>query len=124
MGGSDGVLLPLSGTTLFRDVWSPSDDGVTWDLVTDSAEWSAREGISGQSSGNDLVIAGTSLVAIGGEKGFLPWDCFDDLWTNDDGKAWTKQRSNNDWKCRTGHVVAQQPIDDGSVTMWLAGGFL
>merc|ERR1712070_1079433 len=93
MAGSDGLLPPAGfNTTLFNDVWGSSDEGASWHRVTEKAAWPAREGFTGQSSGNDVVVAGSSLAVMGGEKGYLPWSYFSDIWTSEDGANWTLQR--------------------------------
>ena len=49
MAGGEG--LPRyaggSGATLYNDVWASSDDGATWELVTENADFKAREGFTG-----------------------------------------------------------------------------
>lgn len=136
MGGSDGLLPPAGfHTKLFNDVWVSADDGATWKCVLQNAAWQAREGFTGQSSGNDVVVAGASLSIIGGEKGYLPWGFFSDIWTSEDGAEWTLQRKAAEWagfsggsiwnlKGRSGHIVASQRHDDASTTLWLSGGYL
>lgn len=137
MAGSDGLLPPAAqNATLFNDVWASSDDGANWELVTAKAAWKAREGFTGQSSGNDIVIAGESLGVFGGEEGYFPDFYFADIWTSEDGANWVKQREQADWagegggdplwqkKGRSGHIMASQAMPDGSQTLWLSGGFL
>eukprot|EP00756_Hemistasia_phaeocysticola_P022305 Hpha_TRINITY_DN15826_c1_g2::TRINITY_DN15826_c1_g2_i1::g.190076::m.190076 len=131
MGGSNGLLPPAGfGTTLYNDVWVSSDLGATWTLATPSAQWGKREGFSGQSSGNAIVIGGQSLAVIGGEKSYLPTGFYGDVWTSEDGANWTQQTKTAAWaglsggsvwelKGRSGHIVAQS---EG--TLWLAGGYL
>jgi len=131
MGGSNGLLPPAGfGTTIYNDVWSSADEGATWSLVTEKAQWDKREGFSGQSSGNAIVIGGKTLSIIGGEKGYLPTGFFGDVWTSEDGANWTEQVKTAEWagisggsiwdiKGRSGHIVAQS---EG--TLWLAGGYL
>jgi hypothetical protein len=136
MAGSDGLLPPAGfNTTLFNDVWVSNDEGATWECVAERTLWPAREGFTGQSSGNDVVIAGSSLAVMGGEKGYLPWSYFSDIWTSEDGANWTLQRKAAEWtgfsggsiwnlKGRSGHIVASQHHHDGSATLWLSGGYL
>lgn len=128
MGGSNGLLPPAGfGTTLYNDVWMSADEGVTWSLVTEHAQWDKREGFSGQSSGNAIVQDGKYLTIIGGEKGYLPTGFYGDVWTSEDGANWTQQAEKAGWaggsiwnyKGRSGHIVAQS--ED---TLWLAGGYL
>jgi len=136
MAGSDGLLPPAGfHTKIFNDVWVSADEGVTWKRVLTNAAWHAREGFTGQSSGNDVVVAGKWLSIMGGEKGYLPWSYFSDIWTSDDGANWTLQRKKAEWaglsggsiwnlKGRSGHIVASQRHSDESTTLWLSGGYL
>jgi hypothetical protein len=136
MAGSDGLLPPAGfGTTLFNDVWVSNDEGKTWELATADAGWAAREGFTGQSSGNDVVVAGESLVIMGGEQGYFPTGFFGDIWSSKDGVEWVQRREKTEWtgfsseslwnlKGRSGHIVTSQKKEDGSSVFWLSGGYL
>lgn len=136
MGGSDGLLPPAGfGTTIFNDVWVSSDEGASWELATAQAPWAAREGFTGQSSGMDIVIGGSSLTVMGGENGYLPWGYFGDVWSSEDGATWVQRREKAEWagfssrsiwnlKGRSGHIVASEQKNDGTTTLWLSGGYL
>lgn len=98
--------------------------------MTPAAQWKPREGFSGQSSGNAIVIGGKTLAIFGGERGYLPWRFFGDVWTSEDGANWTEQSKKAGWAGissgslwdvfgRSGHIVAQS---EG--TLWLMGGYL
>jgi len=136
MAGSNGLLPPAGfHTTLYNDVWVSKDEGSTWNLVNASPSYAAREGFTGQSSGNAVVIGGKSLAIMGGERSYLPTGFFSDIWTSEDGASWTLRKEHAEWtgwsggslwnlKGRSGHIIASQSNTDGSSTLWLSGGYL
>ncbi len=86
----------------FNDVWR-SDDGATWEEVTDAAPWSPR-------AGGAVAVKDGELLLLGGEAGFvcspLP-DCeppyFNDVWSTTDGATWEEVTAAADWSSRPGH---------------------
>lgn len=90
-----------------NDVWS-SADGITWDLVTEAAPWTARMWFS-------LVAYRDHLWVLGGwnkEDGN-----FGDVWYSKDGEHWTQMTADNIWSKR--HEHSAWVFDD---KIWLAGG--
>lgn len=53
----------ISGSEFFSDVWS-SRDGVTWEMVTESAPWPAQAGAV-------VVVKNGYMYLTGGEDGFI-----------------------------------------------------
>ncbi len=106
-GGSrndDSAVVGPGGPTreYFNDVWR-SDDGATWEQVTDAAPWSPR-------AGGAAAVKDDRLFLLGGEEGFvcspLP-DCeppyFNDVWSTADGTTWEEVTPAADWSSRPGH---------------------
>lgn len=83
------------GRYFLNDVWS-SSDGVKWTQLTPNAEWSKR-------SGARLVVHSGRLLLIGGEVGFTPEAQLGDIWSSDDGKAWTLVSATPGYTARSGH---------------------
>ncbi|GMI07299.1 hypothetical protein TrVE_jg838 [Triparma verrucosa] len=73
--------------TQLVDIWSSSDTGESWSLVTDSPGFSER-------SGHGVVVtSGGDILVIGG------WPHLHDAWLSEDQGASFKQISNNVWNC-------------------------
>jgi hypothetical protein len=90
LGGEFGFLcqpLPCD-PPYFNDVWR-SQDGITWELVTDSAGWSPRPG-------HQVGVAGNKFVLFGGfGQSMNPDDPFGsanpmDVWVSENGADWEK----------------------------------
>jgi hypothetical protein len=71
--------LPFCDPPYFNDVWR-SPDGVNWELVTASAEWSPRPG-------HQCVVYDDKFVLFGG-FGLLQNPV--DFWVSEDGVSWTE----------------------------------
>ncbi|MDH4070063.1 MAG: T9SS type A sorting domain-containing protein [Ignavibacteria bacterium] len=69
--------LPFCDPPYFNDVWR-SSDGVTWEVVTDSAAWSPRPG-------HHVAVIGDKFVLFGG-FGLLANPI--DMWVSTDGATW------------------------------------
>ena len=87
----------------YQDVWR-SEDGATWESMTDTAPWEPRAGAA-------TVVRDDLLFLFGGEDGFtcdpLP-DCeapyFNDVWVTADGATWEQVTASAAWSPRPGHV--------------------
>ena len=56
-----------------NDVWSSSDGGINWDLVTNSAAWSTR-------SGHTSVVSDSKIYVLGGSGSIIK----NDVWSSSD----------------------------------------
>ena len=90
LGGEFGFLcqpLPCD-PPYFNDVWR-SQDGITWELVTDSADWAPRPG-------HQVALAGDKFVLFGGfGQSMDPSNPFGsanpmDIWISYNGADWDK----------------------------------
>ncbi|MBT8208769.1 MAG: hypothetical protein HKN94_09245 [Acidimicrobiales bacterium] len=108
LGGSqndDSSIIGANGPQriYYNDVWR-SDDGASWQLMTESAPWEPR-------AGGVLVVKDDAMYLLGGEDGFtcspLP-DCeapyFNDVWRSVDGASWDLVAPEAGWSPRPGHV--------------------
>ena len=97
-GWSDGVFL--------NDIWS-SENGDSWQLITDQASWSAR-------SGHAVVVFQDRLWLIGG---FGSGQYHSDIWVTEDGETWHQVVADAPWRGRESHqVVVYQDA------LWIIGG--
>jgi hypothetical protein len=79
-GGSKFAKWP---TYVYNDVWK-SKDGINWDLVTDSADWSPRIHFSTIAFDNKIwVFDGTTTTEA----------LTNEVWYSEDGKKWNKLNS-------------------------------
>ena len=114
MGGR-GPFNPLFGTELFNDVWSSSDQGRSWQKISD-AEWSARGYFQALRRGRHVYVLGGQNFDILPNP-LYPNSCapfvpclpfvpnstfFKDVWVSDDGANWAEITSNADWEGRAG----------------------
>ena len=92
-----------------NDVWS-SLDGITWDLVTDSADFPPRYWHSGVVFKNKMWVIGGSL-RDGGHFG-------NDVWNSDDGKKWNLVVDSAPFlpRCTHSSLIYQNKI-------WVIGGY-
>lgn len=110
----------VNRTLAANDVWS-SEDGVNWTLVTDHAQWPSRGMIHGH-----VVHQGKLWIMGGGNKGNTADPRhgetvteYNDVWSTEDGKNWTRVLAHAPWRPRTHFSVATFDgkifITDGSV---------
>lgn len=101
-----GMRAPTAQTK--NDVWC-SEDGVNWQLVTESAPWRPRLWYS-------TVVYRNRMWVLGGWTSEKDGNC-GDVWYSEDGKNWTEFKSAISWSKRHEHAafVFQDKI-------WVAGG--
>lgn len=92
---------PGAFRTFYTDVWS-SDNGKDWELLTDKPGWKGR-------SGPRLVSFSGKLFIIAGEVGFTTKTQLADVWSSDDGKAWSLVTASPAYTARSGHGVVVTP---------------
>lgn len=106
------VIIP---SEFFKDVWR-SADGVSWELMTDDAEWAVvpengsvsagRAGLSAVNFKGKLWVMGGSQGddnSIGG--GLNERVLFNDVWFSEDGSEWHLATDNAPWEARAGGVA-------------------
>jgi len=79
----------FTDNTQLADVWSSSDDGKTWDLVTEHPAYTPR-------SGHGVVTYGGYMILIAG------WPQLSDMWYTTDGADW-KLTTGLPWNCDSMH---------------------
>lgn len=102
----------LPGHSASNEVWS-SADGVSWEQVTPSAEWSPRIAAG-------LVVFKNKLWLLGGTENYYFGDASslkNDVWSSDDGKTWKRATAQAPWSPRAYH---QAVVHGGK--MWVLGG--
>ncbi len=92
----------------YNDVWS-SEDGITWEQVSEGAPWQARLWFSS-------VVYRERIWVIGGWSN-NPYKNHSDVWSTKDGKTWEQLKSNIIWKER--HEPSAFVFKD---KIWVAGG--
>lgn len=114
----DGKMWVMGGvkidtnTTVFNDVWS-SEDGVTWECQTESAEWSARAGLVSVVYDGKMWIMG----------GYYNTEYESDVWSSEDGMTWTLEMESHspststEWGDRKGHTANVFASE-----LWVIGG--
>jgi len=100
----------------FNDVWKSCDEGRSWACVTQSAEWSPREGFAYTVAGGKMLIIGGTVHDVGG--------AVNEVWASDDGERWQLLGSNvtepaNAWAPR--YALTAVTMSNGEVL--IAGGF-
>ena len=103
MGGSYSDF--FGKLTRFNDVYS-SSNGKTWNLVTNSAKWSARED-------HAAVVFDDQIWIMGGFNGSYK----NDVWSSTNGKDWNLVTSSAKWSVRSG---LQSVAFNGK--LWVMGG--
>lgn len=106
MGGA-GV-----GPIALSDVWSSSDQGVTWEHLTDDPPWPARYGASAISADNGIYLMGGTNQA---------GTYFNDIWFTTDGVTWAEVVANADWPVRAYAAHFYFP-KDATNALWIVGG--
>jgi hypothetical protein len=109
MGGQKIVYCNNTVEEIYNDVWN-SEDGITWNLVTDSAEWTPRGLIGGS------VVFKNKMWILGG--GQYQKASFNDIWNSEDGLNWSRMNDHAPWIPRQYHSVAV--FDD---QMWVMEGY-
>lgn len=112
-GCHPGPGLPPNNRAFYNDVWS-SPDGANWTQLTANASWSAR-------SGPRIVSFKDKLLLVAGERGFTPDVQLGDVWSSDDGGAWSLVTNNPGFTPRSGHGVVV--IGDKKDTLLLLAGW-
>jgi len=93
-----------------RDVWKSEDKGLTWKLVTDEPEWSARAYFS------SVVDNTNAIYVICGENGVF----INEVWkSNPGGVTWTKLTSSDNLTART----APNSVIDNTGNIYILGGY-
>lgn len=91
-----------------------SEDGITWEKVTDDAPWKGRRGMAAAVLDDNLYIAGGFRVdEETGDRGYV-----NDVWTTSDGENWTEVTSSTSWNARAYHGMLSS--DDA---LYIFGGF-
>ncbi|WP_146164920.1 choice-of-anchor J domain-containing protein, partial [Desulfonatronum sp. SC1] len=90
-----------------NDVWSSSDGGATWNLVTADAPWPVR------SNHQSMALPDGSVVLLGGSDG---GPSRNDVWRSTDGGAtWTQVTESAEWPARMQFVAGV--LADGAVVV-------
>src|SRR5688500_12609859 len=101
-GGAVTVNEDKTPKDLVNDIWS-SSDGITWDLVTKSAPWTARYAPG-------LLVFQGQLWLVGGQG-------HSDIWRSTNGKDWQHVRTDSPWTDRYNNGLAV--FND---LIWVYGG--
>lgn len=105
MGGQKmpGFVTSDPSDIIFNDVWC-SEDGRSWELVTDNAGWEPRGAI-----GNSAVFDGRMWI-IGGGTYDTPKNPvrkrYNDVWSTKDGLVWECHVKSSAWHPRMYHEIA------------------
>mmetsp|Transcript_19517 Transcript_19517/g.31767 ORF Transcript_19517/g.31767 Transcript_19517/m.31767 type:complete len:326 (-) Transcript_19517:33-1010(-) len=82
-----------------NDVWS-SEDGITWQQVSDHASWRAR-------SGHAMVAFNEEIWVLAGENSPIGQSIyFNDVWASRDGHQWVQLSGSAPWCKRTSAAAA------------------
>ena len=85
-----------NGRQYRNDVWS-SADGANWSLETSNADWTQRRYHQAVSHNGRLYVLG------GISQHSIKFNYLNDVWSSADGKNWSLETSNANWKVRSGH---------------------
>ena len=109
----DGSLVLMGGFNaeeFMNDVWRSTDQGATWQRLTDDAAWSPRWGHA------SVGLRDGSIVLMGGIGYFGPIEG-NDVWrSTDHGASWTMMTAEAAWEGRLWHTAVALP-DDSIVLM-------
>jgi len=107
----------ISVSDFFNDVWR-SRDGVTWQQMTDDADWAGRAGLSSVVFKGEIFVLGGSFnddpAIIGGPPTRV---YFNDVWKSRDGSNWELMTDSAPWAPRAGAAVVTK-----NGYMYLLGG--
>lgn len=108
-----GLVYNGDDTNWFNDVWS-SEDGVSWEQVTESADFSPRGHFQAAAFNDALYIIGGSIgIGTGGAESFT-----NEVWKTQDGEIWELVSTTGMPSTVTGHQVAEF-----QGKLWLIGGY-
>lgn len=99
IGGYSGYNTPEE--VLYNDVWS-SPDGVTWELVKESAEWKPRRWAAATVYDNKIFLIGGANPALWPEE----YGNTSEVWFSSDGTDWMELKSERQWPARHAAFVA------------------
>src|ERR1019366_2572934 len=127
--GNSGLLVNLyEGACVTAPTWTPTNtpitptptccpDGSTWNAVSASPVYTARELFAAVTFNNNIWVIGGE-----GNSGSL----FNDVWSTTSGNAntWSQVTSSAQFSARLGHtaVVMPDPTNGGQSTMWVIAG--
>jgi hypothetical protein len=107
----------LSVSDFFSDVWR-SEDGQSWQLMTEAAGWEPRAGLTSVIFEGEIYVFGGSQnddsAIIGGPPVRI---YFNDVWKSSDGMSWEQVTANAPWEPRAGAAAV---VKDGYI--YLLGG--
>lgn len=116
MGGQTMPGFAPSEEVFYRDVWN-TEDGIHWSEITPEEPcWSPRGMIGGAAVHRDriwILGGGTYDTPQTPDRQF-----FNDVWSTDDGRTWTRHSERAPWDARQYHEVAA--FDD---RLWVLEGF-
>jgi len=119
MGGDRAVLLlggVDQGGQLYNDAHRTSDGGATWEVVTQTAPWSARRGLAAATTASCCTVVLLGGVSRGPSSHEIAQA---DVWVSlDSGLTWQRQSDQNAWRPRVEHGAAF----DSSNRLYLVGG--
>lgn len=92
LGGTEDYLFAKDEKRLKNDVWC-SSDGQEWELVTNSAAWSAR-------ALHQAVVFRDKIWILGGGNYSPTLQAHNDVWCSEDGINWIQVLEHAPWKPR------------------------
>lgn len=110
-----GINYDTGDDEYFNDVWV-SDDGVTWDLVTEHAEWEGRYWFG-------FATFDDKMWLLGGwnyhDKGDNFFGNKNDVWYTENGSTWQPLLSSYTWRPRHAPFVWAD-----TASLWVSSGYL
>lgn len=114
IGGLNGNANVLGGGKVeywkaphFNDIWN-TEDGLVWDRITSSSQWTPRRSMS-------VALFRNRLWMLGGWSPISGYT--NDIWVSDDGISWEQTLAHADWPAREG-----QTLEIFQNKLWLIGG--
>ncbi|HET6416376.1 MAG TPA: hypothetical protein VFG22_08765 [Polyangiales bacterium] len=102
MGGrtpTDPMGAPFPPADFWADVWVSDDEGVTWEKILSNdapGHWAPRAYFQ-------AVVKGDAMYVLGGQDfGFPTSNFYSDVWSSEDGIAWTERTADAGWEPRAG----------------------